>query len=290
MSDDEARGTHSLLSTHRHHSLPAALDADADAYERYLDSPGGQLRQAVAYAYLVEAVPGLGRRAAGPLHTEGLRILDAGGGTGRLAVRLAALGHHVALLDPSPRMLELARERAGAADPEVGRRLAYLSGAIEDLPERAEGAYDLVTAHHVLEYVPDAQAAVSALARTVRPGGYASILCANRLSRPFRLLSADASPDAVRAALAAHRFPTELFGGWREEYSPEELAALVGCAGLEPVATFGVVVLGARTPEPTSGGDADAAWLQVEVEAGRERAYLGVARYIQCIARRRGGR
>lgn len=44
------------------------------------------------------------------------RVLDAGCGTGRHAQALAAYGHRVALLDASPRLLEIARRRCPRAD------------------------------------------------------------------------------------------------------------------------------------------------------------------------------
>lgn len=50
----------------------------------------------------------LADRADGP-------VLELGAGTGRLAVPLAAAGHHVTALDLDPAMLELARARAATA-------------------------------------------------------------------------------------------------------------------------------------------------------------------------------
>ncbi|MGI4796287.1 MAG: magnesium protoporphyrin IX methyltransferase [Janthinobacterium lividum] len=67
-----------------------------------------------------------------PADLSGLRILDAGCGTGALAVEAAARGAEVVAIDLSPTLVDLARERAGhhlnidfrtgdMADPALGR-------------------------------------------------------------------------------------------------------------------------------------------------------------------------
>lgn len=47
-----------------------------------------------------------------------LKVLDLGCGTGTFALRLAAAGHEVAAVDPSPMMINYARHRAGASEVE----------------------------------------------------------------------------------------------------------------------------------------------------------------------------
>src|SRR5579871_5248748 len=102
------------------------FDRDADAYDSYLRQERGTLRQEVALAHLLAVIPALSEPAP-------LRILDAGGGTGQLATRLAGMGHSVHLLDPSPRMLALARQNAAAAGAAVGERLTYIQASLEDI-------------------------------------------------------------------------------------------------------------------------------------------------------------
>jgi 2-polyprenyl-3-methyl-5-hydroxy-6-metoxy-1,4-benzoquinol methylase len=46
------------------------------------------------------------------LHVEGLRILDIGGGNGRLAIPLASLGHKVTIIDISKEAIDLLKERS----------------------------------------------------------------------------------------------------------------------------------------------------------------------------------
>jgi SAM-dependent methyltransferase len=92
------------------------------------------------------------------------RVLDAGCGTGRVAVRLAELGHDVVGVDLDERMLERARADA----PGLTWVLADLAGL--ELGEQ----FDLVVAAgNVIPLVaPGTEAAVvAALARHLRPGG-----------------------------------------------------------------------------------------------------------------------
>lgn len=91
-------------------------------------------------------------------------VLDAGCGTGRVAIELARRGVHVVGVDLDPDMLGRARAKA----PELTWVLAGLDAL--DLPDR----FDLVLlAGNVLPYVEAAArpAAVAACARQLRPGG-----------------------------------------------------------------------------------------------------------------------
>lgn len=112
-----------------------------------------------------------------------LDIVDVGAGTGGFAVGIAALGHRVTVVDPSPDALAAARWRAG----EAGVTLTEVQGEAVDLPalvgEPGAGAdkngADLVICHNVLEYVDSPSAALAAIARVLRPGGTVSVLAAN---------------------------------------------------------------------------------------------------------------
>lgn len=115
-----------------------------------------------------------------------LDIVDVGAGTGGFAVGIAALGHRVTVVDPSPDALAAARWRAG----EAGVTLTEVQGEAVDLPalvgEPGAGAdkngADLVICHNVLEYVDSPSAALAAIARVLRPGGTVSVLAANTVA------------------------------------------------------------------------------------------------------------
>ncbi|WP_369055727.1 class I SAM-dependent methyltransferase [Kineococcus terrestris] len=125
-------------------------------------------------------------RAAGPdLGPAPWRVLDAGGGEGRDAVVLAALGHEVTVLDRLPAALEQARTAAALAG--VADRVRTVAADLDDLAALAaltrhraggSGSFDVVCCHDVLHQrgsVARAEADVAALTSSLRPGGHLSL-------------------------------------------------------------------------------------------------------------------
>jgi predicted dehydrogenase/2-polyprenyl-3-methyl-5-hydroxy-6-metoxy-1,4-benzoquinol methylase len=97
---------------------------------------------------------------------EGLRILNAGCGSGELCLLLAGRGHTVVGIDPEPAYVALARENAAACP---GTDCAFAVASIEEY--RGPGAFDCVIATDVLEHIEDDRAALAKLVSLVRPGG-----------------------------------------------------------------------------------------------------------------------
>ncbi|MFE3414896.1 methyltransferase domain-containing protein [Streptomyces mirabilis] len=75
-------------------------------WQEWQDAPWGRLRYSIAEANLLRHLDGVGG--------ESLRVLDLAGGDGGDAIRLAARGHHVTIVDYTPAMLAAAAERAVA--------------------------------------------------------------------------------------------------------------------------------------------------------------------------------
>jgi SAM-dependent methyltransferase len=101
----------------------------------------------VAFAAIAEAAP--------------KRVLEVGGGPGEVSERIAReLGAEVVMVDISPRMAELAREKG--VDARVGD--------VQDLPF-ADGEFDCAVAAWMLYHVPELDRALAELRRILRPGG-----------------------------------------------------------------------------------------------------------------------
>lgn len=94
----------------------------------------------------------------------GLRILDAGCGSGPLSAELLSRGAHVSGVDASAAMVDLARRRLGEG---VDLRVADLGAP---LPFE-DAAFDVVVASLVLHYLQDWSVALAELRRVLRPGG-----------------------------------------------------------------------------------------------------------------------
>jgi SAM-dependent methyltransferase len=108
---------------------------------------------------------------------DALDVLDVGGGTGGFAVPLAALGHRVTVVDPSPDALASLQRRAGEAGVSVRAAQGDAAGLL-DVVEA--GSADLVLCHGVLEHVDEVAPAVQSLVAVLRPGGTLSVLVAQR--------------------------------------------------------------------------------------------------------------
>ncbi|WP_422746878.1 class I SAM-dependent DNA methyltransferase [Mycobacterium sp. WMMD1722] len=109
----------------------------------------------------------------------GMRVLDAGCGTGRVAVELATRGFEVVGVDADPRMLDTARGKA----PDV----TWLEADLADPPDSMGADFDLIVlAGNVMIFVaPGTEGAVlTALATRLRPGG---LLVSGFSVRPDRL-------------------------------------------------------------------------------------------------------
>ncbi len=78
------------------------------------------------------------------------QVADLGCGTGSLSVLLAERGHQVRGLDLSPKMIQLAKEKARAA----GVRIEFETGDAAD-PPWTSGSVDVVLARHVLWALPN---------------------------------------------------------------------------------------------------------------------------------------
>jgi SAM-dependent methyltransferase len=96
----------------------------------------------------------------------GLDALDAGCGTGFLALELAARGHRVTGVDFAHAMLAEARRKAAAR----GVSIRFEEADAERLPF-GTGSFDLAISRHLLWTLPHPDAAIDEWIRVLRPGG-----------------------------------------------------------------------------------------------------------------------
>jgi SAM-dependent methyltransferase len=214
-----------------------------------------------------------------------LDIVDVGAGTGGFAVSLAARGHRVTVVDPSPDALAAARWRAG----EAGVTLTEVQGEAADLPalvgvpgaassgaagsDVATAGADLVICHNVLEYVDSPPAALAAVARVLRPGGTVSVLAANTVAAVLQRALAGKYAEArgmlpggpasgTAPGPEARATPARGMAQLARRFTLPELAALIEGAGLRVGDAHGIRVFSGLLP----GAPADLA----AVEALRE--------------------
>ncbi len=223
-----------------------------------------------------------------PNPTGSLQALDLGGGTGALAVRLARLGHHVTLLDPSLPMLRLA-ERA-AQDAGVTERIALKQGDAEQLATLFDaGSFDLITCHNVLEFVNDPCAVLRSAAHLLRdPLGIISVLVRNQAGEVLKAALVNGDLDACERNLNAQWGDESLYGGTVRLFTPESLKDMLAQASFILAFEGGVRVVADYLPPNVSRNDEYRRIFALESKLGRNPEFAAVARYTQCIAQRTG--
>jgi 2-polyprenyl-3-methyl-5-hydroxy-6-metoxy-1,4-benzoquinol methylase len=220
------------------------------------------------------------------------RIVDIGGGTGGFAVRLAAQGHAVTVVDPSPDALAALDRRA--AENDVSDLVTGVQGDVGDLAEHVgdtgrdghHGAVDMVLCHGVLEVVPDPDEALRAIAEVLRPGGLLSLLAAQRHAAVITRAMAGHFQQAL--ALLDPAGPGVATSRTGRRFTSDELTALVADAGfvvdeVHAIRVFTDLVPGSLLDlEP----GASTALVELEQAVAARPEYLPLAAQIHLLAHR----
>jgi ubiquinone/menaquinone biosynthesis C-methylase UbiE len=101
---------------------------------------------------------------------QGTNVLDVATGSGNVAVAAATTGARVTGLDLTPKLLDVARERAAAA----GLQIEFVEGDAEELPFE-DDRFDVVTSCFGAMFAPRHELAARELARVARPGGTVAV-------------------------------------------------------------------------------------------------------------------
>lgn len=244
------------------------------------DRPRRPVRTAVVWEQLSRALDAH-QRATGREH---LDLLDAGGGTGGFAVPLAELGHRVTVVDPSPDALAALERRA--AERGVTDLVRAVQGDAGGLLEVAAAtSVDVVLVHGVLEYVEDPQAALTATATVLRPGGLASVVVAQRLAAVLARALSGRFAEAQHALL-------DPGGRWGEgdpvprRYDAAGATALLEAAGLRVQERAGVRVFTDLVPGALLDTEPRAAeaLLALETAAAEHPVLSGIAAALHLVA------
>ena len=111
-----------------------------------------------------------------PKRLRGLRVLDAGCGSGIYAQTLAKKGADVTGIDVSKKMIEIAEQETPST-----LKVNYRVGNVTKLPYRS-GSFEWILSMYVLENVKDLKKVFKEFFRVLRPGGS----CIFSISHPTR--------------------------------------------------------------------------------------------------------
>jgi SAM-dependent methyltransferase len=182
---------------------PFGLDVRHPDFQRYL------LRVADRRIALIERATGL---------RSGV-LLDVGSGTGEVLVAAGRRGWRAQGVEPEHTAAEMAR----------GRGLEVIVSTLPEagLPERS---FDVVSAFHVLEHIPDTREFLRTMARFARPGGFVAIEVPNFKSVQRRRLREGWTGLRPREHVV--------------HFTPETLARAMRAVGIEPVMVRSPAYLG----------------------------------------------
>lgn len=205
-----------------------------------------------------------------------LRVLDCGGGSGSLAVPLAAQGAEVTVVDVSIDALAVLMRRA--AESGVSDRVTAVQGEAESLTDLLpSGHFHVVLAHEVLEALPSVSVGLEQIAAVLRPGGVTSIVTGN----PVAVVLGRALAGDLDGALESLR---------RTHENHLRLATLVEACEQAQLAVESVEGLGVFT-ELVSGIELDrpgamTALAELEVAAAGLSPFREIAAKLHLTARR----
>jgi len=140
------------------------------------DTAKGQIRQAILWQDLEQVFAHFNHKP--------LRVLDAGGGSGIMACRMAELGHEVIFCDISDEMLSIAQDNArqkGVAD-----KITFIHASAQDVGQYLEKPVDLILFHAVLEWTKQPENVLQILNSYLVTDGILSLMFYNYNGLLFR--------------------------------------------------------------------------------------------------------
>lgn len=232
----------------------------------------GLLRQAILWQDLDIL---LAEMNDGPLH-----VLDAGGGEGQTAIRMAQLGHHVTLCDVSQEMLK--RAQAAAEEKGVSGNMHFVHCPVQDIAQHLASPVDLILFHAVLEWVADPVAVLQKLWSVLRSGGALSLmfynadglLMHNMVAGNFDYVQVGMPKRKKRTLSPDHpRAPAEVYR-WLEQI------------GWQITGKTGVRVFHDYLRDKTQQQRSFEMLLELETRYCRQEPYISLGRYIHVTARK----
>lgn len=247
------------------------FDDIADKFSRNIyGTTKGKLRQAILWQDLDALLAQMGSRQ--------LHVLDAGGGEGQTAIRMAQKGHRVTLCDVSKEMIT--RAQAAADEEGVSGNMHFIQCAAQEIAQHLESPVDLILFHAVLEWVAEPVAVLQTLWSVLKPGGTLSLmfynadglLMHNMVAGNFDYVQAG-MPKRKKRTLSPDypRAPTEVYG-WLEQL------------GGQITGKTGVRVFHDYLREKHQQHDCFDALLALETRYCRQEPYISLGRYIHVTA------
>jgi len=242
------------------------FDERAEWFDHHYEATRGRVRATLVLERLADTLP-----------PTPATVLDVGGGSGVIAVPLAARGYQVTVLDPSPAMLELASGHAA----EAGADLRLVEGGVERIADLAPGPFDAICCHAVLMYLDDPAVHLAAMRHAAATDATLSLLEKNRLALAMRPGLRGDYDEALR--VLDDPVASGNLGIPNRSRSVDEWSDLLADTGWRLQSWVGIRLFSDLAPDALSDADHDRL-LTLEREAGRREPYRSVARLIHLSA------
>jgi len=200
-------------------------DERSISYDTYFNTFGGKLDEYLRWKSIKESLP----------EDKTARILDAGGGTGMVALPLAGMGYAVTLCDLSPGQLGVAEEKLRKHG--LSEKVEIMEADIAELPFPDE-CFDLVLAvRGPISLATDPLKAVAELSRVTKRGGRICVDVASRFWAVIQEYGRDPGTalKLIRSELD-HACGAHGFG---RVFSPGELEETFERNGIEVTGIYG---------------------------------------------------
>ncbi len=234
-------------------------------------SSKGYVRLRVLWEDLSSAIPELARG--------GLYVLDAGGGAGQMALLMARAANRVVLCDPSREMLSKAEDAFGKAD--LDGSIETVCSTIQDLGEKVDGEFDVVTCHAVLEWLADPEGTLAYLPPFLKRDGRLSLMFYNRNAALLKQVLKGEFAEALREN-------REGFSprGWADGATPLAEEAVRGWLdemGLEVLSKAGIRIFHDHLPSGVRNREHLEDLLEVEKRMRRQEPFASLGQHIHLV-------
>lgn len=262
----------------------ARFETGAKDWARYNREPLGVIRHEVTWRNLAPCLPAVGDAAHAP------RVLDVGGGSGEMALRLVKCGCRVWLADYAAAMLDQARLAAESLPEDERNRLAFRRlSALEASEAFDPDFFEIILCHTLIEYLPEPVRVLRGLASLLRAGGLLSLSFVNRHAEVLRQVWRHNDPGGALAKLEDGTFHARLFDVVGRTYTSEEVSAWLPPLGLTVTAVCGVRAFADQvSPERLADPAFLDMLLRLEAAAAHLDPYRQIARYVHLLARKGG--
>ena len=200
-------------------------------------------------------------------------VVDLGGGTGGIATSLAALGHQVTVIDPSPDALASLERRT--ADNGLSGHIRGVQGDAGDLHDLiGPSGVDVMVCHRVLEVLESPADALEAMAAVLRPGGVLSLLVSQRHSL------------VLTQALGGHIAQARRTLADPALFDHDQIVDLVKSSGFTVLASHGIGAIADHVPESVIDAEpgAYAELVALEAEVSTDPAFRALAPLVHVFA------